>query len=57
HRFLTRIPSGRFEPAMGPATICGLAVEVDDGTGLATAVGPLRLGGVLRPTEPQFWVR
>ncbi|MEQ1712877.1 MAG: TIGR00282 family metallophosphoesterase [Hyphomicrobium sp.] len=55
HRFLTRIPRGRFEPASGPATVSGLAVEIDDKTGLATAVGALRLGGVLKPLEPAFW--
>ncbi len=37
NRFLTKIPRGRFEPAMGPATISGLAVEIDDSTGLAPA--------------------
>jgi metallophosphoesterase (TIGR00282 family) len=56
NRFLTKIPRGRFEPAMGPVTISGLAVEIDDSTGLATRVKGLRLGGVLAPTEPLFWV-
>jgi metallophosphoesterase (TIGR00282 family) len=55
-RFLTQIPRARFEPAKGPATISGLAVEIDDASGLATRVGALRLGGVLAPTEPLFWV-
>ena len=56
NRFLTKIPRGRFEPAMGPATISGLAVEIDDATGLARRTAALRLGGVLAPTEPLFWV-
>jgi hypothetical protein len=56
NRFLTKIPRGRFEPAMGPATISGLAVEIDDSTGLARRTAALRLGGVLTPTEPLFWV-
>jgi 2',3'-cyclic-nucleotide 2'-phosphodiesterase len=56
NRFLTKIPRGRFEPAMGPATISGLAVEIDDATGLARRTAALRLGGVLTPTEPLFWV-
>jgi metallophosphoesterase (TIGR00282 family) len=56
NRFLTKIPRGRFEPAMGPATLSGLAVEVDDSTGLARRTTGLRLGGVLAPTEPLFWV-
>jgi metallophosphoesterase (TIGR00282 family) len=56
NRFLTKIPRGRFEPALGPATISGLAVEIDDATGLARRTAALRLGGVLTPTEPLFWV-
>jgi len=56
NRFLTKIPRGRFEPAMGPATISGLAVDIDDRTGLARRTAALRLGGVLTPTEPLFWV-
>jgi metallophosphoesterase (TIGR00282 family) len=56
NRFLTRIARQRFEPAVGPATISGLAVDIDDETGLARHCGPLRIGGVLSPTEPQFWL-
>jgi metallophosphoesterase (TIGR00282 family) len=56
HRFLTRIASRRFEPAFGEATICGVAIEVDDATGLALAIAPLRLGGRLSQTEPAFWL-
>jgi 2',3'-cyclic-nucleotide 2'-phosphodiesterase len=56
NRFLTKVPRGRFEPAMGPATVSGLAVEIDDSTGLALRTAGLRLGGVLAPTEPRFWV-
>jgi metallophosphoesterase (TIGR00282 family) len=56
NRFLTKIPRGRFEPAMGPATISGLAIDIDDATGLARRTAGLRLGGVLTPTEPLFWV-
>ncbi|AHB48402.1 metallophosphoesterase [Hyphomicrobium nitrativorans NL23] len=56
NRFLTRLPRERFEPALGPATVSGLAVETDDATGLAVRVKSLRLGGVLEPTEPLFWV-
>jgi calcineurin-like phosphoesterase len=56
NRFLTRLPRERFEPALGPATISGLAVDIDDATGLARRVKGLRLGGVLEPTEPHFWM-
>jgi metallophosphoesterase (TIGR00282 family) len=54
-RFLRRIPSAKFEPAMGPASLCALAVETDDATGLATRVGAVRLGGKLEPVTPAFW--
>lgn len=52
NRFITRIPKERFEPANGPATLSGLLIEIDDTTGLATAVHPLRDGGVLAPVMP-----
>lgn len=55
-RFVTRIHRERFEPAMGPATVCGVAIETDDKTGRALKIGGLRLGGVLTPAEPQFWI-
>jgi len=55
-RFLTKIPTGRFMPSLGEATLCGLAVDVDDTTGHARAVAQLRLGGRLSQTEPRFWL-
>ncbi|CAL8975855.1 TIGR00282 family metallophosphoesterase [Rhodoplanes serenus] len=55
NRFLRRIPGSRFEPAAGPATLCGLAVETDDRTGLAVRVAAVRIGGVLEPAVPAFW--
>ncbi len=54
-RFLRRIPSAKFEPALGAATLCGLAVETDDRTGLAIRVGAVRLGGRLEEARPAFW--
>ena len=54
-RFLRRIPSGKFEPAHGPATLCAIAVETDDATGLARRVAPVRLGGKLEEAKPAFW--
>ncbi len=54
-RFLTKITRGRIEPATGEGTVCGLAIETDDATGLAKAVAPLRIGGCLRPVEPAIW--
>ena len=55
NRFITRIHRERFEPAIGPATVCGVAIETDDKTGRAVKIASLRLGGVLTPAEPQFW--
>ncbi len=54
-RFLTKLPSGRYEPASGPATLCGVAVETDDATGLAVRIAPVRLGGRLSQASPDFW--
>jgi len=54
-RFLRRIPSAKFEPALGAATLCGLAVETDDRTGLAARVAAVRLGGRLEEAKPAFW--
>jgi 2',3'-cyclic-nucleotide 2'-phosphodiesterase len=55
NRFLHRIPSGRFEPALGPATLCAVAVETDDTTGLALRIAAVRLGGRLEEVRPAFW--
>ncbi|WP_102957559.1 TIGR00282 family metallophosphoesterase [Mangrovicella endophytica] len=55
NRFLSKIPRGRMEPAQGPATICGLGVEISDRTGLAEKVAPLRLGPRLSEVLPDFW--
>jgi metallophosphoesterase (TIGR00282 family) len=54
-RFLRKIPSAKFEPATGPATLCAIAVETDDGTGLARRVAPVRLGGRLEEARPAMW--
>ena len=55
NRFLRKLPGSKFEAASGPATLCGLAVETDDKTGLATKVGAVRLGGILEQASPDFW--
>jgi metallophosphoesterase (TIGR00282 family) len=55
-RFISGIPSARFEPALGVATLSGVAVETDDATGLAVKVAPVRIGGRLEPARPGFWV-
>jgi len=53
-RFIRRIPSGRFEPAAGEATLSGVAVETGP-DGLALRIAPVRIGGRLAPAEPDFW--
>ncbi len=53
-RFTTKLPASRFEPAVGPATLCGVAVEIN-GQGLAVAVAPVRVGGRLAEARPVFW--
>ncbi|EFO31503.1 metallo-phosphoesterase [Roseibium sp. TrichSKD4] len=55
NRFQRKISGGRFTPALGDATVCGVAVETDDRTGLAVAVSPLRIGGRLEPVLLAFW--
>ena len=52
-RFVRKISSGRFNPAQGPATVCGVFVETDDHTGLAKRIDPVRLGGRLKPAMPE----
>ena len=54
-RFTRRVAAARFEPANGPATLCGVAVETDPATGLASRVGAVRLGGNLEQAVPAFW--
>jgi 2',3'-cyclic-nucleotide 2'-phosphodiesterase len=54
-RFVRRISGSRFEPALGAGTLCGLAVETDDATGLALRLGAVRLGGRLEQAKPEFW--
>jgi metallophosphoesterase (TIGR00282 family) len=51
-RFTTKISGGRYKPAEGPATVCGVFVETDPATGLARRVEPIRVGGRLSQTVP-----
>ena len=37
----------KMEPAKGEATICATVVQLDDKTGLAKKIYPLKIGGVL----------
>ena len=51
-RFTRQIGAARFTPALGEATLCGVYVESDDRTGLATRVEPVRVGGRLKAAVP-----
>jgi len=52
-RFVRKVSTGRFNPAQGPATVCGVFVETDDNTGLSLRIDPVRLGGRLKPAMPE----
>jgi metallophosphoesterase (TIGR00282 family) len=52
-RFTTKISLGRFTPALGPATLCGVFVETN-ATGLASRIEPVRAGGRLKGTIPEL---
>jgi metallophosphoesterase (TIGR00282 family) len=53
-RFLTGISNGRFTPAEGEASLCGVAIETDPRTGLCSRLSPVRMGGVLAQAVPDF---
>ena len=46
-RFVTGMAKGRFSPAAGEATLCGLVAETDDQTGKALSISMIRIGGQL----------
>jgi len=54
NRFLTGISGGRFTPAEGEATLCGIAIETEARTGLVLRLSPVRVGGVLAQALPDF---
>lgn len=45
-------PPARMQPATGPGTLCGVLVDIDDTSGLATRIQPIRVGGRLEATIP-----
>ena len=53
-RATTKIAAGRLTPALGAGALSGLAVDIDDRTGLARSAAPLRIGPGLPPAEPDF---
>jgi metallophosphoesterase (TIGR00282 family) len=54
-RLIEKTPGTRWEPAGGEGTLSGLAVDVNDRTGLAERVTPLRLGPHLTECWPHHW--
>lgn len=54
-RFLRKLPVERMRPAEGEASVCGVAVETDDRTGLATLIAPIRAGGRLSQALVTAW--
>ena len=51
-RFVTKIPTEKPKPAEGEATLCGVFVVIDDETGLARRIEPVRVGGRLAEQVP-----
>ncbi|HEX9461492.1 MAG TPA: TIGR00282 family metallophosphoesterase [Alphaproteobacteria bacterium] len=52
-RFVRKMPGERLSPAEGPGTLCAVYAELDDATGLARKVAPVRIGGALLPALPE----
>lgn len=52
-RFVTKMPPEKKpKPAEGEATLCGVFIDIGDGTGLARRIEPVRVGGRLSPHIP-----
>jgi hypothetical protein len=52
-RFTRKLPTERLSAASGEGTLSAVYVEIDDKTGLARKIAPLRAGGRLTPTAPE----
>ncbi len=52
-RFVTGMSKGRFVPANGPASLCGVFVKIGQ-SGLAETMASLRVGGLLDSIIPNF---
>jgi 2',3'-cyclic-nucleotide 2'-phosphodiesterase len=52
-RFIRKMSSGRFSPATGPATMCGVYVETN-AKGFAVRIEPIRIGGRLKQSVPDI---
>jgi metallophosphoesterase (TIGR00282 family) len=51
-RFVTKMPGEKPKPAEGEATLSGAFLVIDDTTGLARRIEPVRVGGRLSPYVP-----
>jgi metallophosphoesterase (TIGR00282 family) len=51
-RFVTKMPGEKPKPAEGEATLCGVFVAIDDQSGLARRIEPVRIGGRLSTHLP-----
>ena len=49
-RFVEKTPGGRFNPAQGSPTLCGVIIETSP-DGLSETIEPFRLGGILSQTK------
>lgn len=52
HRFVKKTPGENFIPASEFKTLCGAFVTIDDKTGKALSIQPIRLGDTLSNTRP-----
>lgn len=52
--FLNKIRGEKMRPAEGDGTVCGVAIELDEKSGLAKSIQPVRMGGRLSEILPQF---
>lgn len=50
--FVRKMKAGRLDPADKEPTLCGVYLETDDKTGLASYICPVRVGGALSPLLP-----
>jgi metallophosphoesterase (TIGR00282 family) len=53
-RFVTKMPGEKPQPAEGEATLCGVFVVIDEASGLARRIEPVRFGGRLAPYLPRL---
>ena len=52
-RFVRKMPTARMEASQGEATLCAVLIDINDKTGLANDIRPIRIGGRLRSEQPE----